>query len=389
MIDAAEIQKILSGGAPRRPMVLGSLRAQPDVQIILPLWRLFSGHSALIGQTGSGKSYLISKILGEVAQLGYEDGAEKSHRILVIDPSGEYLQEDGACRAFLDRYEVLDARKLRIPLLRKERFEQLTEILGLNASETERLGSFIFRKSEREVELFKREEGGGPEDSITRLVEKAGLPYTILSRASRMNLRLGRSDFQARRRLEEAKAGLILPIADLNTIEQQQVALGYILDRIIESWSTPKRKGEGGCPRLLIILEEAHNYAPSTYSSYCKPAIVRLAREGRKYGISLCLVSQRPRWVDPTVLSQCGNLFIFRIQNSDDIDHVLQFSGFLDPGLKQSISNLSIGEVLVSPPVLQLPAICSVGRIDEEVHVARRRAAGKVQLEKMIAQLPG
>ncbi len=56
--------------------------------------------------------------------------------------------------------------------------------------------------------------------------------------------------------------------------------------------------------KYLIIIEEAHNYIPSVRSTLCKEAIVRVAREGRKYGISLCFITQRPRNFDQTAFSQ-------------------------------------------------------------------------------------
>lgn len=76
---------------------------------------------------------------------------------------------------------------------------------------------------------------------------------------------------------------------------------------------------------LLLVCEEAHRYVPADRRLGFEPtkrAIARIAKEGRKYGVSLCVVSQRPSELDPTILSQCNTLFAMRMTNETDQDFV-------------------------------------------------------------------
>lgn len=105
---------------------------------------------------------------------------------------------------------------------------------------------------------------------------------------------------------------------------------------------------------------------PSVYKSFCKEEILRLAREGRKYGITLCLISQRPRWVDPTALSQCGNLFIFKIQNSDDKKYIFDSASLPDSIRDINIAKFKMGEMIITGDVVNQPVYCVVSPIDTD-----------------------
>lgn len=100
--------------------------------------------------------------------------------------------------------------------------------------------------------------------------------------------------------------------------------------------------------KQIVVLEEAHNYVPSTKSTVCKEIIVRLAREGRKYGISLCFVTQRPRFFDQTALSQSGNKIIFSLSNQDDIKHITEDLSVYRSELTREIQNQRVGECVVA-----------------------------------------
>src|SRR5262245_32123390 len=81
---------------------------------------------------------------------------------------------------------------------------------------------------------------------------------------------------------------------------------------------------EGQVP-VTLVCEEAHRYVPANPSfgfEPCKRAIAKIAKEGRKYGASLCIVTQRPAEIDPTILSQCNTVFALRMSNDRDQDIV-------------------------------------------------------------------
>jgi DNA helicase HerA-like ATPase len=123
------------------------------------------------------------------------------------------------------------------------------------------------------------------------------------------------------------------------------------------------------------------------YKSFCKDEILKLAREGRKYGLSLCLVSQRPRWVDPTALSQCGNFFIFRIQNADDKKHIFDSASLPDLVREVNISKFAMGEMVVTGDVSDEPVKCIVSEMDEAYISAERVRIKDKYLEILKAKL--
>jgi DNA helicase HerA-like ATPase len=108
-------------------------------------------------------------------------------------------------------------------------------------------------------------------------------------------------------------------------------------------------KGDNAKP-VLIVCEEAHRYVPTdknTIFSSTKHAIDRIAREGRKYGVSLGLVSQRPADLSEASLSQCGTFFVMRMNNEKDkrfVENVLPEGSV---AMVDSLSALANGEALV------------------------------------------
>ena len=109
-----------------------------------------------------------------------------------------------------------------------------------------------------------------------------------------------------------------------------------------------KNKKFENTKRTIIIIEEAHNYVPSVKTTLCKEAIVRLAREGRKHMLSLCLVTQRPRNFDQTAFSQTGNKFIFALPHIDDVRHVLDDATYYSNDMLSHIQRQRVGECIIN-----------------------------------------
>ena len=110
---------------------------------------------------------------------------------------------------------------------------------------------------------------------------------------------------------------------------------------------------------IAIICEEAHRYVPdSGLAEYAtaQRAIRRIAKEGRKYGIGLMLVSQRPSDVERTVLSQCNSWIVMRLTNTTDKEHVTSFLPDNLAGLSKVLSSLSRREALFLGEAAALPA---------------------------------
>lgn len=112
----------------------------------------------------------------------------------------------------------------------------------------------------------------------------------------------------------------------------------------------------------LLVLEEAHNYARPARTiedrsqSLSRRAFERVAKEGRKFGLSLIVASQRPSEISPTIISQCANFFSHRLQNPDDIDHFRRIIPKQAQRLLDQVTVLAAGEAIVFGSALHVPA---------------------------------
>ena len=109
---------------------------------------------------------------------------------------------------------------------------------------------------------------------------------------------------------------------------------------------------------ISLVCEEAHAYIPrDRHGQYegTRRAMERIAKEGRKYGVSLVVVSQRPHELSETVLAQCGNYICLRVTNPDDQDYIRQLVPESTRDLTETLSSLGRGEALILGEATPLP----------------------------------
>ena len=146
-------------------------------------------------------------------------------------------------------------------------------------------------------------------------------------------------------------------VLDMNGVDDEVVELvSSILARMIFQHL---RKAD---PRnrfpVHLVLEEAHRYIaerPSRYSIDASRIFERIAKEGRKYGMFLCVASQRPSELSKTVLSQCANFVVHRIQNPDDLTHIRQMTPFISEAVLKRLPSLPKQHALVFGTSVNLP----------------------------------
>jgi DNA helicase HerA-like ATPase len=103
------------------------------------------------------------------------------------------------------------------------------------------------------------------------------------------------------------------------------------------------------------VLEEAHAYLAKENSGTAASAVRRIAKEGRKYGVGVMIVSQRPSEIDPTILSQCGTIFAMRLANDADRGQVTGAASDNLKGLFDMLPILRTGETIVVGEAVSLP----------------------------------
>ena len=147
-------------------------------------------------------------------------------------------------------------------------------------------------------------------------------------------------------------------ILDLSGIPPsiQSELVGSLLRIVYDALFWARNLPEGGRERpLLIVLEEAHAYLAENGKQNAAAAIRRIAKEGRKYGIGMMLVSQRPSEIDPTILSQCGTIFALRLTNATDRNHVKSAASDNLEGIFAMLPVLRTGEAIIVGEAVNLP----------------------------------
>jgi hypothetical protein len=137
-----------------------------------------------------------------------------------------------------------------------------------------------------------------------------------------------------------------------------ELAIGVVLNLLFEAAVRSDFDGPGiGRPRpVLVVLEEAHRYLGETVVAIARDAANRIAREGRKYGMGLLLVTQRPSELPDTALAQCGTLIALRLTNSADQAKIRSALPDSVSGLAAILPSLRTGEAVITGEALALPA---------------------------------
>jgi len=146
------------------------------------------------------------------------------------------------------------------------------------------------------------------------------------------------------------------------------VAIGVVLSLLFEAAvHSPLDSGIGRARPVLIVLEEAHRFiGPTVASPLAQSAVERIAREGRKHGVGLMLVSQRPGELSPTAVAQCGTIVSLRLTNPGDQGVVRAALPDTLAGLADLLPSLRTGEGLIAGEAIALPARVAIRRPSPE-----------------------
>jgi hypothetical protein len=144
------------------------------------------------------------------------------------------------------------------------------------------------------------------------------------------------------------------------------LAIGVVLNLVFEVSLRSERGGPGiGRPSpVLVVLEEAHRYLGAGASALTRDSANRIAREGRKYGIGLLMVTQRPTELPDTALAQCGTLVALRLSNTEDQGAIRAALPDTIAGLAAVLPSLRTFEAVVSGDAVILPARILIDRPD-------------------------
>ncbi|MEA3254777.1 MAG: ATP-binding protein, partial [Candidatus Altiarchaeota archaeon] len=160
--------------------------------------------------------------------------------------------------------------------------------------------------------------------------------------------------------LEDIVSGNQLTVIDLSDADERlsETIIATLSRRIFEARKIYVKEGEGDfrIPTALII-EEAHNFAPRSMDDrkiLSKPILTKIAREGRKFGVGLFIVSQRPSKLDANILSQCNTQIIMKIVNPSDQEYIRQSVESVTEDIVRDLPSLSRGEAIISGSAIKL-----------------------------------
>jgi len=287
-------------------------------------------HFALLGSTGTGKSTAAALLLHRIC-----DVAPEGH-VVMIDPHGEY----GA--AFADRGEVLDVGNLAMPYWLMNLDEHAEAFVTTSGAERQKDVDVLTRC------LLAARARNRAAEGLTRLTVDSPVPYLLSDFSNILQTEMGKLDkatenapfLRLKARFDEIKAdprygfmfsgmlvadnmaaflarvfrlpaeGRPISIVDVSGVPSDIVSVVVsVLSRMIFDYALWSR-GEPLRP-VLLVCEEAHRYVPATQSgrgAAVNRVLERIAKEGRKYGVALGLVTQRPSDLSEGVLSQCGTI---------------------------------------------------------------------------------
>jgi DNA helicase HerA-like ATPase len=175
----------------------------------------------------------------------------------------------------------------------------------------------------------------------------------------------GRTPLDVRRMVGRLKSSDLhdgfgrIAIVDLQGLSKtaMQAIVALICNEILKAAGD---KADPICP-VFLVVEEGHTFAPAREASIAKPIIKRIAAEGRKFGVGLGIISQRPSKLDPDVTSQCNTIVTMRIKNPDDQRFIRSSSDYFSEMDIQELPALSTGEALVTGRAILAPLIVKVG----------------------------
>ncbi|HEV7308707.1 ATP-binding protein [Ensifer sp.] len=392
-IRAADLARIYDSGR-SDSCIIGKLTQDESLDATIHVPSMLAKHFAIVGTTGVGKSTAVTLLLNKAIS------ADPKLRVLILDPHNEFAA------AFPDLAVVIDTDTLDLPFW-FFRLEEFAEVIfrGRPAppDELDMLRDII-------PEAKKAFRGGGDSGVMRRQTEKSSItadtpvPYRIADLLALIDERIGRLEGRNDKpHLRSLKVKITSAINDpryhfmfsSNTITdtiQDTIArvfripgdgrpiatfqLAGIPSEVVNSVASVLCRmafeiglwSNGGI-HMLVVCEEAHRYVPSDPTLGFLPtrqAIARIAKEGRKYGVSLGIITQRPGELDPTILSQCSTVFAMRLANDRDQDIIRSAIPNSSTSTTSFISSIGNGEAIAFGEAVAVPMRMRFSRIAEE-----------------------
>lgn len=371
----------------RASITVGKVFPTRDIRAGLYIDAMLGKHFALLGSTGTGKSTTAALILHRICEA-----APKGH-ILMIDPHGEYSA------AFRQTGQILDVSNLQMPYWLMN-YEEHCEVLLTGSGNERQVDADILAKC-----LLAARSKSRLAQTIGKITVDSPIPYLLSDLSNILQDEMGKLDkatssapyMRIKGKLDELKAdpryqfmfsgmlvgdtmtsfiskifrmpghGKPISIIDVSGVPSDITStVVAVLSRLVFDFAIWGR--EEKTRPILLVCEEAHRYVPneknSDGSSVAK-ILSRIAKEGRKYGISLGLITQRPSDLAEGVLSQCGTIISMRLNNERDQAFVKAAMPEGARGFLDSIPALRNRECIICGEGVTIPIRVSFDTLEE------------------------
>ncbi|GJL93339.1 ATP-binding protein [Hyphococcus sp.] len=361
---------------------VGVVKQDAQIPATVNVDEIFSRHCAVLGTTGAGKSCAIALLLRAVLQR-----FPHAH-IVVLDPHNEYS------KSFGDGAVVFDPTSFNLPYWMLT-FDELVEVLypgrARDSEEVEILADLL--PAAKKLNLTNAGRGGRLRTDMTAITVDTPTPYRISELLGLIDKSLGGLDgtrniapykrlrsriytisqdaryafmfggLTVQDTLKELLSELFripvdgkpVSVIELGGLpgEVVQVVVSVVSRLAFEFglWSN-------GAAPIALVCEDAHRYAPANPAEGFGPtrrSLVRIAKEGRKTGVSLWIASQRPTELDPTILSQCNTIFAMRLANQADQDALRAAVPDASTSLLSCLPSLGLGEAIAVGEGVPMP----------------------------------
>ncbi len=311
-----------------------------NTPVKVSLDRLLRKHLAILAISGAGKSHTATVLLEELMRRSPESGCIG---IVVIDPHGEYNAFEDA-EEFQGRVNLYRGHDIYLSVPRLHAWDFKSFLPDMSYVQARELDNLILE--------LKKTHGSYSLEMLIKAAE------SIENQRTREALIGWLTTLQRTRRFSidenppleitcsSARNMTIFDLSDILDDRTKQIITAYLLKRLF--YLRRKQK----IPPMLALIEEAHQFCPEGRSAISSTIIETIAREGRKFHMALCLISQRPVKLSVTALSQCNTHLIMRIRNPSDLDYIGKTSEGIDRASLQVLPDLDVGEgVLVGNAV--------------------------------------
>lgn len=370
LAEDAVLQEFYRGEPEKLPIKIGSLIHREDVSVSAHLQDM-QFHLGIFAQTRGGKSYLAGLLMEEIL-------VNTNFPVIVIDVHGDYVMMDrlGDCKRKHNLFNVVVYYPRKAP-----------RIKGVTADERE----LKITPKQMTHEAFLELLGGLGELQFIRLrnikkeLEESGKPFGLEDIKSRIRkgLESEQSTEEKRRlasilaRLEDLDEDVELP-ADGITVQDllrpkalSVICLRGLTSRVQDAYTSivldlifrnhVKNSGDvKKAPPVFVFIEEAHRVASEKGGKYAWKVLSTVIREGAKFGLFLCLISQRPRSINQDVMANIGNYAVLRITNAQDQAMIESASESFSHRLVEDLPALNQGEAVLVGPFVPLPAVVKV-----------------------------